>query len=40
MIQNLKKIDEYCWELPKTEPVFDLIADVDRTVLEMQEDWF
>ena len=30
----------YRWELPKTEPVFDLIADVDRTVLEMQEDWF
>ncbi|CAG2160618.1 acyl-CoA dehydrogenase [Cupriavidus numazuensis] len=28
------------WELPKTGPQFDLLASLDRTTLDMQDNWF
>jgi hypothetical protein len=28
------------WELPRTDPQFDLLASLDRTTLEMRDAWF
>ena len=28
------------WELPRTGPQLDLLASLDRTVLDMRGDWF
>lgn len=30
----------YTWELPKVGPMLDSLASLDRTSLDMQEDWF
>jgi hypothetical protein len=30
----------YAYELPKTDPMFDLLASLDRTTVEAQPGWF
>ena len=30
----------FCWELPKVDAQLDLLASLDRTTLDMQDEWF